>query len=101
MKATNVIPLKRNVLVRLDEARETKSAHGLLLPDFVHQQIYQGTVVSHGPECVDVREGWSVIMEKLCNHKLGRLEIPLDHEDEVSPRVFVLIHESDILCAIE
>ena len=101
MKATNVTPLKRNVLVRLDEARQTVTQGGLIRPDFVHQQIYQGTVVSHGPECVDVREGQSVIMEKLCQNKLGRLEIPLDHEDEVSPRAFVLIHESDILCAIE
>lgn len=50
----NLTPLGSRVLIR-PEARKTETAGGIVLSETTYQPEFCGTVVSVGPEVVDVR----------------------------------------------
>jgi co-chaperonin GroES (HSP10) len=102
MKASTVNPIRRRVIVKLDGAIETRTAAGLIvIPAVSHQQIYQGVVVRVAADCLDVKVGDAVILNRMCANALGRTPVALDDEDEINPANFVMLAETDILCVLE
>lgn len=102
MKATSITPIKRRVIVKLDgAATDAKTSGGIYIPPVVHQAIYQGQVVAVAKDCLDVKCGQVVILNRLCGDKLGRTPLPLDDENPTQPAEFVTIAEPDILCVLE